>query len=208
MTAHFSAGVTMRRIIGLAMIGLIAGCDDNSSNKPAVLPQAPSAPSAQVAPQGDAQAPATPAAPGAGDAQDSPGITWQLPKGWAQRAGSNMRLATLVSDTAVEVSVTGFGGQVGGTLANINRWRGQLELPPITDADVPGNTQKAPTANGEATMVDFTGTGADPQRLVAAIVPGAGKTFFFKMTGPSKRIEEAKPGFLELLKSVKTETAQ
>jgi hypothetical protein len=131
-----------------------------------------------------------------------------LPQGWTQREGSQMRIATLVSDMAVEVSVTGFAGQAGGVVANVNRWRGQLEMPPIAEADVPAATHKISTASGDAILVDITGTGNDPQRLVAAIVPGAGKTYFFKMTGPMKRIDEAKAGFLALLKTVKTDAAQ
>jgi hypothetical protein len=50
-----------------------------------------------------------------------------------------MRLATYIApDPAgpVEIAVTRFGGRVGGELANINRWRGQLGLPPIGEDEL------------------------------------------------------------------------
>lgn len=50
-----------------------------------------------------------------------------------------MRIATYVVPDAqgpVEVAVTKFGGRVGGELANINRWRGQMGLPPVEEAEL------------------------------------------------------------------------
>lgn len=45
-----------------------------------------------------------------------------------------MRVATYMAPAAtgkVEVAVTRFPGRVGGELANINRWRGQMGVPTI-----------------------------------------------------------------------------
>ncbi len=56
-----------------------------------------------------------------------------------------MRLATYMvpSDAGdQEVAVTRFPGQVGGVLANINRWRGQMGLQPIADEDLADNTDQ------------------------------------------------------------------
>ena len=63
-----------------------------------------------------------------------------------------MRLATYVApDPAgpVEVAVTRFGGRVGGDLANINRWRGQMGLSPIDDVEL------------ESLLVRFSAPGYD-----------------------------------------------
>ena len=61
---------------------------------------------------------------------------WRLPEGWSEvPTRSAMRLATFmvaVPDGApVEVAVTSFPGDVGGDLANVNRWREQLGLKPL-----------------------------------------------------------------------------
>lgn len=60
---------------------------------------------------------------------------WRVPAGWTlDPTPRSMRLATyLAPDPAgpVEVAVTRFAGRVGGELANLNRWRDQMGLPPI-----------------------------------------------------------------------------
>lgn len=50
-----------------------------------------------------------------------------------------MRLTTYFApDPAgpVEIAVTRFGGRVGGELANVNRWRGQIGLEPIGEDEL------------------------------------------------------------------------
>ena len=75
------------------------------------------------------------------DEQGKP--AWTLPSGWQQRDGSDIRYATLVlaGDSAagkpLEVSVTVLpksGDDEDYALVNINRWRGQIGLEPVTDA--------------------------------------------------------------------------
>lgn len=60
---------------------------------------------------------------------------WVVPEGWTEdRQPRQMRLTTYIApDPAgpVEVAVTRFAGRVGGDLANVNRWRGQMGLPPL-----------------------------------------------------------------------------
>jgi len=56
-----------------------------------------------------------------------------------------MRLATYVapdSGDGVEVAVSRFGGRVGGELANINRWRGQMGLDPIDESELEASVER------------------------------------------------------------------
>lgn len=64
---------------------------------------------------------------------------WDLPEGWSEQPGNQFRFATLTVDGSnppVETSVTVLPNDEGSedeyVLANINRWRGQLQLPPTT----------------------------------------------------------------------------
>lgn len=70
----------------------------------------------------------------------SHGDRWVMPAGWTRDQTSRpMRLATLIApDPAgpIEVAVTRFPGRVGGELANLNRWREQLGLSPITQNEL------------------------------------------------------------------------
>jgi len=60
---------------------------------------------------------------------------WAVPEGWVLDPEPRpMRLATYTAPDAdgdIEVAVTRFGGRVGGELANVNRWRGQMGLESI-----------------------------------------------------------------------------
>lgn len=86
---------------------------------------------------------------------------WSLPEGWREIPGSGMRFATLQFDAAdetMEVSIMALPRQ--SDLANVNRWRGQLNLPPISEADMATKTEKIEFKDGTATLVDLVGTAA------------------------------------------------
>ena len=57
------------------------------------------------------------------------------PTTWKDGKTSSMRIASLKVDdqngSELDISVTTFPGDVGGLLANVNRWVGQIELSPV-----------------------------------------------------------------------------
>lgn len=73
-------------------------------------------------------------------AAEASGRPWKVPDGWTEDAKPRpMRVATFIAphpDGSVEVAVTRFAGRVGGVLANINRWRGQMGLQPISESEL------------------------------------------------------------------------
>lgn len=88
--------------------------------------------------------------------------TWEKPADWQEHGPSGMRAATLdipaepkpLELTVIALPTTGAPNEL---LDNVNRWRGQMQLPP-TDAAALAATVKESKA-GEATMhiVDLTG---------------------------------------------------
>ena len=57
---------------------------------------------------------------------------WELPEGWSLGGKAQMVFAILkMPDTDAEIRVSRLGGQQD-LLSNVNRWRGQLGLPPTT----------------------------------------------------------------------------
>jgi hypothetical protein len=138
---------------------------------------------------------------------DGPGLKWTAPSHWQDKPPTAMRKATYVVPGAGgangEISVTAFPGEVGGELANVNRWRGQFQLPALTAAELPAAVTRL-TANGlQIALVDFSsGTTDNPQRLLGAIVPDNGATWFFKFTGPSALVGAERPAFLNFLQSL------
>ncbi len=134
---------------------------------------------------------------------------WKIPADWTPAPSRPMlfKVFTLAgeADAKAEVTISFFQGEVGGMLLNVNRWRGQLGQPPIDQAQLDSVLDLISTAEGKATMVDFTGTdiktGA-PARLVAAIVPHAGYTWFYKLMGNGKLVGSQKDSFVQFVKTV------
>jgi hypothetical protein len=94
---------------------------------------------------------------------------------------------------------------VGGPIANVNRWLGQVGLPPIEEAALPQYTSHM-EANGLVFFIADTGSKepSNPQRILAAVVFWQGNSWFFKMTGPTELVAQERPGFLEFLHTVHT----
>lgn len=152
--------------------------------------------------------PAPPTLPGTASTseQDSTytgqGIAWRLPTGWQQRGASGMRYATLIPPNGPEVSVTRLTGDGGGVLANVNRWRGQVFLPPLTAEQLPEHTRTVAVGAGQAIRIDVTG----PQgRVLGAILPSpGGMTWFLKaQTAEPASIDAMVESFDQLLESIR-----
>ena len=149
-------------------------------------------------PMGDEmQAPPPSSAPAPKDGAE--GVGWTLPKGWTGEGASGMRLATFRYAGAV-TTVVALTGTAGGDFANANRWRGQIGLGQLTQADFEKQSQFVQSGIGRVRVVDYNG---ESKRMIGAMLLIDGQTWFFKMTGTKDAAGKAKPGFLALVKSLK-----
>ena len=155
----------------------------------------------------DATTPA-PAAPGmAGAPAALP--TWTVPAAWQSQPPTTMLLAVFSATEngkSAEITVSSFPGDMGGLLANVNRWRGQVSLPAVDDAGLPAAATPLDTAAGPASLTDFTGTDSktgQPTRLVGLILPLNGQTWFYKLKGDATVVEHQKADFIKFVQSVK-----
>ena len=103
-----------------------------------------------------------------------------------------------------ELAITAFPGDVGGEVANVNRWRARLQLPPQSAAEVSELLTRS-TINGlHVSVAELSNSiGVDSQRMLGAIIPFAGDTWFFKLVGPDAIVTETKTAFLEFIQTVK-----
>jgi len=189
---------TQRRTTRLLLAGVVSGlaaCRDKDITAYRI-PKDPDADQVQAAP---AAAPVPSA---------SPAVRWVAPAGWQSQPATGMRAATfLVTGAAgatADVSVVSFPGMGGDDLANINRWRNQVKLPPITGADLAGQTQGVTTAAGAFVTADLAGDvpGKGATRILGAWLRQPDHVWFFKMIGPSDLVESQKAAFLSFLQSV------
>lgn len=154
--------------------------------------------------------------PGAPAANPHPGIAppqvptgadalaWDLPKGWTETHAGGMRFATLKPPVPgkIDVSVVMLPGEAGGELANLNRWRGQIGLPPVDEATRVQTREQVDAKAGAVSVYDFSSPGPNPQRMIAGVLFASGRSWFIKMVGDEPAVEAARPAFMGILKSL------
>ena len=151
------------------------------------------------------------------------GIQWIAPTHWKAQPERQMRAATYTVPAApgdaeaAECAVFYFGpGQGGGVDENIKRWIGQFQGGPA--ASQPSQTT---VAGMKVTTIEHSGTymaGGGPMmkagtpkpgyRLIGAIVEAPEGAVFFKLTGPAKTVQAAKPAFDKMLQSITKQPAR
>ena len=142
------------------------------------------------------------ALPGMEEAAQAAGtFSYTVPDGWEEfPPSSGMRKANfrLIDDSSsTEVTVLAFPGDVGGTLANINRWRGQIALPPARADQLGSFTERYIIADHEGLFVRLVGP---QQSILGALLPFHDYTWFIKLQGDSELVlaqEEAMKAFLD-----------
>ncbi len=139
---------------------------------------------------------------------DGPGLVWTAPAHWTVKPASAMRKGSYAitgdGGATADLSVTAFPGNVGGDLANVNRWRGQIQLPPLAASELGTATTHVDSNDLHLTVADFTGgTAAAPQRVLGAIVPVGDATWFFKLSGPADLVGREKAAFAAFLKTIR-----
>lgn len=89
---------------------------------------------------------------------------WKLPEGWTEeKSAGGLRFATLKipTDPPLELSVMSLptmGNDYDAyTVDNVNRWRGQVNLPPIGKQDLAKEVQEVATKDGKALLFDLSG---------------------------------------------------
>ncbi len=191
-------GNTPRAALALAALAALAcGREDVTHFRVAKTPPPPVAPAAAgMASAGDVPPP--PAPSGAR-------LRWTLPKGWGESAGTAMRFATFTPPVKgkIDASVVVLPGPAGGELANVNRWRGQIGLPPLDEAGLAAARAVVKARAGPLRVYDFTNEGSPGGRLVAALAESGGNTWFVKLSGDADAVGAARPDFMKLLGSLR-----
>ena len=139
-------------------------------------------------------------------------LHFTLPPNWQEKPLTPMRLgsfnASAPNGKQVDVSVVSLGGMAGGSLANVNRWRGQVGIPPI-DEDTLRKTAEHLQANGrDFLLVDLVSEGpvgetGEKQRIIAAMADENERSWFIKMIGEADAVASQKSAFTEFVRGLK-----
>lgn len=136
---------------------------------------------------------------------------WTIPESWLPGQASTMRRGSFIvtgpGDQSVDISVTTFSGDVGGELMNINRWRLQVGLDPITVDSLDEHIVTKIISNLTYRIVDFStektmSDHSHPQRTLVAILNHEGNSWFFKMTGDVPLVGLEEKAYMEFLTSI------
>jgi hypothetical protein len=129
---------------------------------------------------------------------------WQVPANWKEVPPTEMLLAKFVvpgkGDDKAEVTVSVFPGDVGGLHLNINRWRRQIGLPEADEKTTKELARPLETVSQGAVLVDMSGAAV---RVIGAIVPDGGRTWFYKLTGSPNVAEAEKDSLVKFVQSAK-----
>jgi hypothetical protein len=153
---------------------------------------------------GDMTTPATASAPVSHEGQPN----WQAPAGWQEVSGGQFLVAKFLlagdGGTTAAVNVSMSDGDGGGLAANINRWRGQLGLTPLSDDDLNKSLTTVASTSGTASLVDISGIRAQtgqPVRLVGVVVSLPDRTWFYKLMGDANIVADQKDTFTQFVQS-------
>jgi hypothetical protein len=153
--------------------------------------------------------------PAPAPAQDFP-LIWETPPGWKEDPTPSP-LPDMIKLVGMrfgeqgegECSFSAMRGDAGGLEANVNRWRRQMGLPPITVEEIE-KLPKKKFLSREAVWVaidgDFKNMG-DPEprknyRLVGLIQPAPEFTLFVKLTGPKDLVASNEAAFDQFCQSI------
>lgn len=179
---------------------LLASCRKAEVSRYRVPKEIPPAPPATAA--ADRAMAATTVVTAEGD-----GLVWTAPAHWSANPAAGMRRGSFAirgPQGEADMAITAFPGDVGGELANINRWRGQLGLPALNPAELPAVRTPVHTDHFEFILVEFGNPAATPPtRMLGAFTAHQGNTWFFKLSGPDALVAAEKSAFLNFLHTVR-----
>ncbi len=146
----------------------------------------------------------------AASAADS--IIWAAPDHWAAKPLGAMRRGSFTTRNEhgeADCSIIVLAAAQNPLLENINRWRGQIGLTPISAAQLPAESATLDGAGLSFTTVDLVGpppAGGAATRILGAILYRGEEAWFFKLTGPDAAVAAEQPAFLDFLRTVRPAT--
>ncbi len=132
-------------------------------------------------------------------------IIWNLPQTWVPSDGHSMRLASFdvpFSKGVGDLSIVSLGGESGGLTANVNRWRKQIDLGPITESEIKTTSIVGQSKNGSFRLFRLINDSKQEKEILAAVLPIEGTTLFIKLTASQQGISELENTFTQFCSSI------
>lgn len=124
--------------------------------------------------------------------------SWPVPASWQQQAPGMMQDAKFAAAGGKAIITVSQAG--GAMIPNIQRWRGQLQMPAVSDAEAEKSSSPLDLGHAKATLVDLTGPS---QRMIVVVVPKGQMSVFYKLMGEPSAVAAEKDALIEFAKKVK-----
>lgn len=217
----FSSHVLERSLARLGAVGLVAGlavgCGQEKATSYQVAKEVPALASTNLPPGHPATPTDMSAMSGVGMElpQGLPRLSWTKPDNWTEGPRGQIRAASFVvkndAGKQADISIIPLPGTAGGDESNVNRWRGQVGLTPISGEELNKTAESVEIAGQPAKLYEAAGPGSgsgDPARVLGAIQHRDGMAWFFKMTGDDALVAKEKTAFVAFMKSLRFEGGQ
>ena len=139
-------------------------------------------------------------------------LQWHLPEGWQELPTTSMRMVNLrvASHQDSECYLSILPGRAGGIMENINRWRQQMSLPPLSNEKI-ASLPKKKLFSRDAVYIECDGTFVGMRnntekknyRLAGMILEHSAVTIFVKMVGPKRVLEPEMEEFYNFCSSLR-----
>lgn len=132
---------------------------------------------------------------------------WKVPISWLAEPLDNLRQGSWKvegpQNSSAEITVLAFPGDVGGDLANVNRWRSQIGLTEWDETTYLAHSKKMEIDGSDCTWVVLDEpASAHKEAIAAVIMPKGPNTWFFKLKGDRAAVEAQLESFRDFVLTV------
>lgn len=130
-------------------------------------------------------------------------LKFDKPEGWADaplKPLTRKVFEKVEGDQRIEITISVAGGDL---TQNMNRWRGQINLPPVSAEEL-AKDFKPMEVNGIAgKYIEMNSTEPTKESIHGVVIDDDGSTWFIKLRGSTALAEQERANFIEFAKSVK-----
>jgi hypothetical protein len=138
----------------------------------------------------------------------APSLTYETPPSWTPGKADGMREAAFEvhkDSRRAEITVIALPASSSDLLANVNRWREQVRLDPITPAELAGQREDFAVGGETGHRVKLLGPpNVQPREGILGVICTHGdQTWFFKMKGDAELVEGEQDRFDAFVRNVR-----
>lgn len=139
------------------------------------------------------------------DGASEEGLTYVAPAGWQKMPAGGMRKLSFSLKGGGDFSLVTLPGMAGDLKGNLNRWRGQVGLPPLEDpAEIQKSVRAFTVSGSQGIALELYAAEGQPDKAMRVVlVEKEGANWFFKLAGPRELVKAQAKDFEAFMASVK-----